>query len=259
MPLFPKKQGEPEPACCQESEPGSEHSEQGSRLIGRVLPPAVRFFVQTQLDQVEALEFQLGGRDRQILRGYVPTVALSAARVVYQGLHLSQVQAEAQEIYINLGQVLRGKPLRLLQPFPVQGQVVMAAADLNASLESSLLRQAVQDFLAQLWAISHSPLRQQFPASTMPVDSAQASIQADRLQLTVTTGARVIWLKAGLAVRSGHVLVLTQPEIAIDSAGATEALEDIEFDLGPEVAIDSLKLFPGRLELYGTVNVLPGE
>ncbi|PSN18543.1 DUF2993 domain-containing protein [filamentous cyanobacterium CCP5] len=268
MALFAQKENDdPEPVSA--SRQGNEgipkqagQSGPGSRLIARVLPPAVRLWLQSQLDQVEALEFQLGGRDRQILRGYVPTVTLSAVRAVYQGLHLSQVQAEASEIYINLGQVVRGKPLRLLQPFPVRGRVIIAAADLNVSLASSLLRQALQDFLAQLWAIAHSPLQAQFADATIPVESAQAAIEAERLHLTIATPEGVIVLQAGLTVRDGQVLVLNQPTMNVhfsDPGAPAVPMPDIEFDLGSEVAIDALSLSTGQLEVYGTVQVLPGD
>ncbi|NJL44881.1 MAG: DUF2993 domain-containing protein [Leptolyngbyaceae cyanobacterium SM2_3_12] len=103
----------------------------GSRLISRLLPPAIRLWLQTQLDHIEGLNFQINGKDRQILSGYVPQVMISAQQAVYRGLHVSQVEVAATEIQVNLGQVVRGKSLRLLQPFPVQGRVSLGAQDLK--------------------------------------------------------------------------------------------------------------------------------
>ena len=110
----------------------------------------MRLWIQSQLDHVESLEFTLQGKDRQIVSGYVPEVSLSAAKAVYAGLHLSQVMATATEIRFNLGQMLRGKPLRLLQAFPIEGQVCLYANDLLASLQSRLLAEGLQDVLLRL-------------------------------------------------------------------------------------------------------------
>lgn len=237
-------------------------SVQGSRLISRVLPPAVRFWIHTQLDRVDELQFQLSGRDRQLLKGYVPKVSVSAARAIYQGVHLSQVQAEAMEIRINLGQVLRGKPLRLLQPFPVRGQLSMAEADLNASLRSPLLLQALQDLIQQLWTSRGCSPGQDFAEADVEIKSAQIKLQAHRLWLTMELGEHTLDLMAGLSVREGRILVLNQPSFQLGASSPLEnepQLDDFEIDLGAEVTIEALRLAPEQLELSGVIQVVPGD
>ncbi|NEQ43643.1 MAG: DUF2993 domain-containing protein [Leptolyngbya sp. SIOISBB] len=108
----------------------------GSRIISRVLPPAIRLWLSTQLEYVENLQFQIQGRDREILSGHIPEIYLSAQKAVYQGIHLSQAAATARSIQVNLGQVMRRKPLRLLAPFPISGEVELTEADFNDSLQS---------------------------------------------------------------------------------------------------------------------------
>jgi hypothetical protein len=43
-----------------------------SEIISKVLPTAVRLFLRTQVEQIEDLEIQLQGHDRQILRRLHP-------------------------------------------------------------------------------------------------------------------------------------------------------------------------------------------
>lgn len=241
----------------------SQQSGRSSRLISRILPPAIRFWIQTQLDEIEDLCFQLSGKDRQILKGYVPVVSLSAARAVYQGLHLSRVQAEATEIYINLGQVVRGKPLRLLQPFPIQAKLVMDEANLNASLQSALLLKALQDFLGQLWAVENSPLRSHFSAPDIEIDAAEVVLQSEVLKLSLASSQATMDLTTTLSVRQGQVLVLERPMLTTQSPsqskGEQVSLGHFEIDLGNEVNIESLNLKAGELEICGTVRVVPGD
>ncbi|MBD0268178.1 MAG: LmeA family phospholipid-binding protein, partial [Cyanobacteria bacterium Co-bin8] len=194
----------------------------GSRVISRILPPAVRLLIQTQVDQVENLVFQIEGRDRQILSGYVPKAAIAADRAVYQGLHLSHVQVEALEIRINLGQVMRGKPLRLLQRFPIVGKVVIQEHDLAASLAAPLLRDGIRDFLQQLMAVQRpgQDLRP-YLGGLLQGDQAQfrvgeVAIAPKQLTLTllpIQGAAAAVTLQTGLAVREGHILILHEPSL----------------------------------------------
>ena len=117
------------------------------RIISKILSPAVWLWLRSQVEQVSNLEVKISGSDRQILTGYIPRVFMCARHVVYQGLHLSQVQLVGENILTNLGQVLRGKPLQLLEPVPVSGELLLKESDLNASLQSPLLANALNDLL----------------------------------------------------------------------------------------------------------------
>ncbi|MEO0869762.1 MAG: LmeA family phospholipid-binding protein, partial [Cyanobacteria bacterium J06642_11] len=90
-------------------------SAKGSRLISRVLPVAVKFWLQTQLDDIGTLNFDIQATDRQVLSGKIPGIALLAQRAIYQGVQITDVAVQASDIHINIGQVLRGKALRLKQ------------------------------------------------------------------------------------------------------------------------------------------------
>ncbi|MFQ4139968.1 DUF2993 domain-containing protein [Nodosilinea sp. PGN35] len=249
--------------------PSAESSPKGSRLIGRLLPPAIRLWLHTQLDHLEGLEFALDGSDRQILGGYLPGVSLAAHQAVYQGLHVSQAEVEATDIRVNLPQVLRGKPLRLLQPFPVEGQVTVLAADLRASLGSPLLGQGLRDVLRQLLAGAVS--EQQVPLVDWLGEGDRAADVAialgrDRLTLRwpgATPSDDALELSLGLAMREGRWLTLEQPVArvvpAIGAPPPPIALEDTAFDLGPEVDIRRLAVTPEGIDLGGRVRVIPAD
>jgi hypothetical protein len=246
----------------QMSSPSADAEEQRG-LISRVVPPAVRLWIQTQLDQVEALEFRLNGRDRQILSGYVPAVFLSAQKAVYRGLHLSEAIVEAREIRMNLGQVVRGKPLRLLQKFPITGDVVLNQADLNASLSSSLLQSGLRDLLKALVAAqSHDHPLAEALLTEGNLQGQQVAIAPDRITLMlITPNQDPLTLETGLDIDQGRILRLLQPTLIAAPAGdhQTFNLESFEIDLGPEVQIETLAVTSGQIEIRGTVQVVPGD
>lgn len=238
---------------------------QGSRIISRLLPPAIRLWLQTQLDHIEGLEFNIDGKDRQILGGFLPAVTVAAHQAVYQGLYVSQVSLSAVNIRVNLPQVLRGKALRLLQPFPVDGGVTMLAADVQASLQSPLLAQGLRDVLKQVLAGTESdpplPLDRWLDGTT----AVDIALGRDRLTLTwPSEGAQDgLVLTVGLAMREGRWLCLCQPIATVisPSVGPSQpiALNDLAFDLGPEVNIRQLTVTPTGIDLGGMVRVIPAD
>lgn len=241
----------------------------GSRIISRLLPPAIRLWLHTQLDHIEGLEFVIDGKDRQILGGYLPRVRVAAHQAVYQGLHVSQVAVSAADIRVNLPQVLRGKALRLLQPFPVDGQVTVLANDLRASLQSSLLGQGLRDVLKQL--LAGAMTQQHIPLDRWLGDGKAApvldiALATDRLTLCwppEPLSGDALKLTTGLAMREGRWLCLRQPMATVLPATGTSAspiaLDEVDFDLGPEVDIRQLEITPTGIDLVGMVRVIPAD
>lgn len=245
----------------------------GSRIISRILPPAIRLWLSTQLDHVEDLVFQIEGRDRDLLSGHIPEVFLSAQKAVYQGIHLSQATVKASEIRVNLGQVMRRQPLRLLAPFPVSGNVFLTTQDFNQSLQSALLGEGLYDFLRLLAQAQPEAAHLQGILDTLPERTVlthyypQASITADGivLRLTPRDGKSVppIAIATQLAIQDGHCLCLENPHWLTDqdaaSATPLPALQGFEIDLGSEVTLTQCEIQADQLSLAGTVRVLPGE
>jgi hypothetical protein len=121
-----------------------------TRVIKQILIPAIKLWLHTQLSQIAELEIQIQASDRQILSGRIPQVSIYASNAVYQGLHVTQVQLTAENIQINVGAILRGKPLRLLETISVIGQLMIKEQDLNYSLSSNLLSTALNDVLVKV-------------------------------------------------------------------------------------------------------------
>jgi len=226
--------------------------QRGSRLVGRLLPPAIRLWLHAQLDHLEDLDFRIEGRDRQILSGYLPQVSLSASQAVYQGLQVSRAEVRAEEIYLNLGQVIRGKALRLLQPFPVRGLVYLNREDLRASLQAPLLAQGLGEVLGQL-------------GQTLPPASAVRDLTLAEGWLGVTWGgveasAQQLRLETGLSLREQRWLCLDQPTVTTGQPGQWSTplvLADLTLDLGPATAIDHFSVTPDHIEIRGMVRVMP--
>ncbi len=257
-------------------------SPRGSRLISRLLPPAIRLWLHTQFDHIEGLEFAIDGKDRQILGGYLPGVNLAARQVVYRGLHVSQAQVSAADIRVNLPQVLRGKPLRLLQPFPVEGRVTVLADDLRASLRSPLLGQGLRDVLIQLLASAEEAIPlDQWIGDGEAHATADIELDADRLTLRwprisppaeasepetpkpETPEPETLELTTGLAIQEGRWLWLCQPVIrrlpATGELPPPMALAETAFDLGPEANIRQLSVTSQGIDLEGMVRVIPAD
>lgn len=251
-----------------------------SRLISRIVAPALQLWLRSQVDHVETLQVKVEGGDRQILSGHVLQVSVWAQKAIYQGLHLSQVALVGKKIRLNLGQILKGQPLQLLEPIPVAVTLLLQEADLNASLPAPLLANALSEFLVSLLGEELSldtfdSSEQQALAPAAPgaketapgihLQDPQIAIAADQLTLSTTlvtaSGHTSVILRAGLRQISDHELQLEHPQwLPSPTAKRGLPLTDLEgyiLDLGPEVAITHLSLAPGQLTCQGRIMVQP--
>ena len=118
-------------------------------VIDKALSTAVKFYLRTQVEQVENIEVKIFGKNRQIFKGYIPKVWLKCDRAIYQGLHLKQVELQGTNIGFNLSEVLKRQPFKLLEPIVVNLQLELDAQDVQASLDAPLLQSGLND----LWAM----------------------------------------------------------------------------------------------------------
>jgi len=234
-----------------------------SRIISSVLSPAVGLWLRSQVDAVEALQFKIKGGDREILTGHIPSVSIEASGVVYQGLHLRQIYLEGSGIHVNLGQVIKGKALRLLEPVPVVGQLLLQETDLQASLDSALLGTALTEFLAKLLTsdeitTSDKGLKDRqlsFSWQQITIDTGQLTLFG-----TLTDGdlgTTPIVIRAGLQLASPHDLILNPFQIQMSPASPPINLDGLQVDLGSDVDIQELILAPGQLICRGRLTVIP--
>lgn len=224
-----------------------------SRLISKVLSPALGLWLRSQVQKVSDLEVKIGGSDRQILSGYIPHVSIKAHHAVYRGLHLTQIQLVAESIRINLSAVLKGQSLRLLEPVPVLSEMVLQELDINASLQSPLLANALTDLVSSTLLPSDCQV-------DAPISWHQVSIDSGQLTLAATlrdTGIdpKSLVLRTGLQLASNHELQLEHPQLQL--GGLWKDLESLKLDLGPEVDLQILTLMPGEIICHGRINVVP--
>ncbi len=248
---------EPENAPDQKATTGSQ-----SRIISRVLTPAVKLWVRSQLEHVEDLQITIEAGDRQILSGNIRQVGAAASKAIYRGLYFSQIQVSGQDIQTNLGQMLRGKPFRLLAAFPVRGEVSLSATDLNASLQNPLLANAVIDFLLILMQ------RDNDTASGSPprLQDVQVELGEHELTLTgvlVTDGTeQAIAIRTGLRIKGGNLLELRgfQHRSSVQELiPIAECPAKFTIPLGSDVQLDHLSIQSDYLVCQGQIMVRPGN
>ncbi|MFP5274511.1 LmeA family phospholipid-binding protein [Coleofasciculus sp.] len=236
-------------------------TDKGSRMISTVVSPAVQLWLRSQVETVETLHFKLMGRDREILRGHIPTVSIAARRAVYQGLHLSQLQLDGTNIRFNLTQVFKGKPLRLLEPLPVAGQLVLQENDLQASLGAPLLSNALTDLL-NTFIKSYNRPDQYPPLGESKMNWQQITLDGERLTLKGTlmhhpTRETSIVINAGIQLATPQQLRLHPLQIQINAQQPPITLEHFTIDLGSEVDLKEITLTPGQLICRGCIKIIP--
>lgn len=243
----------------------------GSRLIQSVLTPAIRFWLSTQVDRAENLAIAIQSRDRQILKGHIPSIQLAADHICYQGLHLGRLEVSATNIRVNWWGIARGQSLQLLAPIPIQATMCIRESDLNRSLQVEMFAQALSDLIAQdlspIFEVDtgegNPPLSGATPPPAPQIDSI--ALRTDALVMTIAfpegdrTAYRYVLTK--LVLHNGHTLRFHQPQL-LDHAEQTQGrslpqLESVSIDLGETVELTHLNISLGQMTCKGTLWVQP--
>jgi LmeA-like phospholipid-binding len=234
---------------------------QKREIISKVLSPALRLWLRSQVDAVEELEFQISGRNRQILSGYIPNVFLRATRAVYQGLHLARVQLEGETIRINIGQVLKGKPLQLLEPLQVSGEICLEEADLNTSVSSSLLSNAFTDLFLMLLKTSGrsypNTILENYRLSWHKIALNNGKFALEGVLTDAEGKKQPTTIRAGLELVNRQTLRLYSIEMEILPSMLPIALTELLIDLGSDVELEIVSLNAGNLFCCGRLIVRP--
>ncbi|WP_299493483.1 DUF2993 domain-containing protein [Acaryochloris sp. IP29b_bin.137] len=241
-------------------------------LIARVLTPAIKLWLRSQLDHIDDLQLRIDSGNRELLSGSIPRVFLSAAQAVYQGIHLSRAQVIAENISTNLRQVMRGKALRLLAPLPIQLDAALTAADLDASTDSALFQKAMKLGLVplieqQLSGASDWPFPGWQPEGSpeIQVSALRMELSCDRLQIQaqvqhpVTQTLQAIVLDTGLVLVNPHELHLEHPQGFYPPDHhpvPLTQLNDFSFDLGPDVQLTLLQITETALLCQGQIKIM---
>ncbi|ELR96716.1 DUF2993 domain-containing protein [Gloeocapsa sp. PCC 73106] len=215
-------------------------------IISKVLSPAVNLWLHSQLDQVQQLQVEITGANRQIISGYIPFVSLSCSHPVYQGIHLARVAIQGENIKINLGQVIKGQPLRLSEPILVTGEISLEESQLNLSLASPLLSGALTDLLRDF--LSGTSLE------NYQIRWVNLEIKPDKLIMSgIANNDQTITLRTGLSLASPRKL-LFHP-LQIETATDHVSLSKYEVDLGSQVQLESLILTEGKINCSGKARI----
>jgi hypothetical protein len=223
-----------------------------------VLSPACRVWLRSQVSHVDDLTVDIVGGSRQILSGTIPRVAIVAIGAIYQGLSMGSIDLIAENIRINLPQVIKGQPLRLLESIAVMAEAKFSETDLQASLASPLLSQAITDLFTQI--IAADPQQTDW---LIDWHQLQIAPQTLMLQGNLTTVGQMAGEKTpisiimGIEIGDGHILHLDPLTItcAIDLPGSK--IDRHQIDLGDDVNITQLSLGAGELICQGQIQVNP--
>jgi hypothetical protein len=223
-------------------------------IIGSVLSPACGAWLRSQVSQVDELQVDIAGGSLQILGGTIPRISVVAVGAVYQGLYLGAIDLNAENIRVNLPQVIRGQALRLLAPIPVLAEAKFTEADLQASLAAPLLSNAITDLLSQILATDSAQTKWQINWHHLQITPHTLTLQGN---LTAIGQTVPIELQMGLEITDGHILHLDPLKIScpIDLPGSD--ITSYKIDLGSDVNITELHLSEGLLTCHGQIQVNP--
>ncbi len=232
-----------------------------SNLISKILSPAIKLWLRSQVETVEVLNLEIEGKDRQILRGYVPGVALNSEQAVYRGLQLGRVAVRGENIRVNIGQVIKGKPLQILEPIRIEGEVRLFQYHLQNSLTSELLGGAFQELLI---AVLEQQGIDEAAAVLKPFEFTWQTIalrpQSFELQGEVifpTGESQAVCLSASLHCPDPKTLHLDNIQLMGLPTIAQQELKTLQVDLGDDVNIEALHLDEGELRCLGRLFIRP--
>lgn len=223
-----------------------------THLIGKILSPAIELWLRSQVQQVSTLKVQIDGKSRQILTGNIPRVSILASEAVYQGLHVAEIHLLAIGIQINLGQVIKGQPLKLLDKVPVTGKLQLHQADLNRSLRSPILSKALTELLSKL-----SPIATDKQVRWDKVIVEEGGISLNATVSPDSSDRQLIIFRAGLKLATPQELEIIEPTIEDRLGVSLATLDSFQVNLGEEVDLDQLTLHLGKIVCSGKINVLP--
>ena len=223
------------------------------KIITKVLTSAIKLWLRSQLNQVSHLEVQIEASDRQLLSGCIPGVLISASNAVYQGLHITQIELQAEKIQLNVASILKGQPLQLSAIVPVVGKLIITEQDLNNSLSSPLLLTAINDVLILLLP-EYSLNSKAINWRKITLDNQVLILHG--IPISDQDGA-FFNIYLGLELLNGQELQLTQIQVKTDQEVLLEKNSPYMINLGTDVDIEKISLIPEQLFCSGRINVNP--
>ncbi len=230
-------------------------------MINKLLSTAVKLYLRSQITQSEALQVRILGKNRQILKGYIPQVLLTCNRAVYQGLFLQQVEVKGTNIGFNLPEVLNKKPLQLLEPIVVDVKLNLDITDLQASLAAPLLQSGLND-LWQMILSAHPTGNPSPKLVNSRIEWQKIAIADNKLNLTgiyqdIEEKIREIKLSIVISLFDRHILNLSSIKISNTFWDSQEFEQPLQIDLGKEVQIEQLVIVSPKILCVGKITIKP--
>ncbi|MGL5836824.1 MAG: LmeA family phospholipid-binding protein [Waterburya sp.] len=231
-------------------------------MIGKLLSKAVKVYLRSQVEGVEDLQVKIEGKNRQILQGYIPQVFLSCDRAIYQGLHLSQVQLDGRDIAVNLSEVIKHKPLKLLEPVLVEIQLRLDAQDLQASLKANLLQSGLSDLWQLILGAQDAVQENTEKLRELRIEWQSLAIAEDQLNLTGfyqdSLGTiQQLALSTEIGLTNPHTLCLSQLTITSDSRDLLhhDLNSQLQIDLGTDVFLQEVTVASEQILCSGKIRI----
>lgn len=231
-----------------------------SEIISHILTPAIKFWLRSQLEGIEDLNIKINGGDKRILTGKIDQVSLEATKAIYQGIHVSKASVNTENIAINLGGILRRKPLKLLQPIFVNGELILTFDDIQTCLHSSLLHQGLIDLVHLLLAYQKIENYQEILAKYQ-FNWQKITLYDDKFILkgilTNNKGENSNFiLTSSLTLKDDHTLFFNPIEINKIPDLDIIVINNFEVDLGNDVTLEKLTLNENELSCLGKIKVV---
>lgn len=206
---------------------------QASGPLMQLLASGLQLWVRQQCQSVDSLDIDLQGSALGLLRGRLDGVQLLARRAVYRHLPIEQVQLLSSAINVHMGNLLKGQPLQLEQPFQVEGQLSFTAEGLSCLFADPHWQWLAETLAEQLFgALLLLELRIEAEQLVFVLQGSQAG---DQLELRL------------LARAAAGTIELASP--------AGECLLRLPMD--PGITIERVWITAGMLQLSGRATVSP--
>jgi len=206
---------------------------QASGPLMQLLASGLQLWVRQQCQSVDSLDIDLQGSALGLLRGRLDGVQLLARRAVYRHLPIEQVQLLSSAITVHMGNLLKGQPLQLEQPFQVEGQLSFTAEGLSCLFADPHWQWLAETLAEQLFgALLLLELRIEAEQLVFVLQGSQAG---DQLELRL------------LARAAAGTIELASP--------AGESLLRLPMD--PGITIERVWIAAGMLQLSGRATVSP--
>jgi LmeA-like phospholipid-binding len=223
-----------------------------SGIISSVLSSACAAWLRTQVSEVQELQVQIVAGDRQMLSGLIPSMTVAAHHIVYRGVALRQIELIAGEIAVNLKQIVRGKPLQLLQPVVLNANALMLGEDFHRSLAAPFVANALTELVKQILASSEQP---------WSITWQTAMIEDNRLclagQIQQDHSPSSISIQMGMELVNSRTLRFAPLLVSCPANFPGSDLEAYDLDLGDQFNLKALQLQAGELRCQGEILVNP--